>query len=260
MEKRKFVAFLDILGFTELVKHNSHLDLIKIFKKFLFLNQYGLSRGQVNENAINRDELFNTDISKVSLISISDSIVLYTKDNSITAFIDIIKAVSILLNIGIKNGLPLRGSISCGNFSAFLLKESSNLEYVFSRQLLLGKALVEAYEFEAQQEWSGCIIKNNCIENFINTDEKKILKNIIYTHKIEEYNVPLKKEIEKYYVVNWIKDNSINTKIITEAFSKYNKKTNIPSVKCKISNTIEFADYIIKNEYFSEAQTFLEIK
>jgi len=255
---KKIVAFLDILGFKQLVKNNGHTYLVNTFKKFLFMNEYSLSNGEVNKNATNKDELFNTDISNINLILISDGIVLFTNNSSIDSFISMVDAISTLLNNGIKEGLPFRGGISCGDFST-LLKISTNQKFIFSKQLILGKALVEAYELELQQEWSGCIIQQNCIEQFSNIAEKAKLNFIIDNNKIIEYNVPLKKEKAKYYVVNWVKNNhSINKENIDSAFSKHNKNINTSSVECKIKNTIDFFEYIMKNKYFSEPQTILE--
>jgi hypothetical protein len=185
MENKKFVAFLDILGFKELVKNNSHSYLIEEFRKFLFLNQYGLSNGQINNNATNQDEIFNTDISKVNLISISDSIVLYTNDNTIDDFLCIIDAVSTLLNIGIKNGFPLRGGLTYGYFSA-MLKENKSLNFDYSNQILLGKALVEAYIIESKQEWAGCIISDECFKIFEEKVDNAKLKYYKINHKIIE--------------------------------------------------------------------------
>ena len=257
---KKFVAFLDILGFKQLVQNNKHAYLIDTFKKFLFMNQYGLANGQVNQNTADQEELFNTGISNVHLISISDSIILFTNDNSIDNFINIVNTTSTLLNIGIKEGLPLRGGISCGNFLA-VSRKFTNQKFVFSKQLMLGKALVEAYELESQQEWSGCIIQQSCIEQFSNIAEKAKLNFIIEHHKIIKYDVPLKKEKAKYYVVNWIKNNhSIDNKNISSAFSKHNKNINSSSVECKIKHTIDFFEYIMKNKYFSESQAILEVK
>jgi len=256
---KKFIVFLDILGFKDLVKNNTHGVLLDIFKKFLFLNQYKLANGQINQSASSQDELFNTDISKVHLISISDSIVLYSNDDSIDSFINIVNAASTLLNVGLKEGLPLRGGISCGEFSA-ILKEPINQKFDFSRQLLLGKALIDAYELESLQDWSGCVIQEECISNFTSTEEKAKLNFIINNHIIKKYNVPLKEEHKEFNVVNWINDTSFTEQIIRDAFSKHNKNSNTVSVQSKIQNTIDFFNYINNNQYFSEPQAFLENK
>jgi len=256
MEDKKFVAFLDILGFKELVKNNSHSYLVEKFKKFLFLNQYGLSNGKINSNATNQDELFNTDISKVNLISISDSIVLYTDDNTIDDFLHIIDAVSTLLNIGIKNGFPLRGELSSGYFSA-ILKENKSLDFDYSNQILLGKALVEAYTIESKQEWAGCIISDKCFQIFEEKVDNLKLKYYKNNYKIINYNVPIKGTNTEQYVVNWVKDSTINNNQVKEAFQKHNKIIN-DNVKTKIKNTLDFFNYIYKNHYFYEPKVTLE--
>jgi len=52
---------------------------------------------------------------KVNSIIISDSVVIWTDDNSMKSFVDIIAVLRHLLNYSLKMGLPLRGSLVEGN-------------------------------------------------------------------------------------------------------------------------------------------------
>ena len=47
MKNRKFVAFIDILGFKDLVKNNSHERLVELYEKLFTPNvATGLARNQ----------------------------------------------------------------------------------------------------------------------------------------------------------------------------------------------------------------------
>jgi hypothetical protein len=257
MKNKKFVAFLDILGFSELVKNNSHDYLVKEFKKFLFINQYNLARGRINNNAKDQDEIFNTDISRVNLISISDSIILYTNDDSIYDFIHIIDATSTLLNTSIQNGFPLRGGLTYGNLSSILKNnQSSTLDYQNYNHILVGKALVKAYELEKIQEWSGCVISDECLNKYEKKEDFAIIKYLKLNYKIIEYVVPIKNGNKKAYVINWVNE-KINKIDVKKAFQKHNKSIN-EKVEIKISNTLKFYDYIYDNKYFNQPRIFLE--
>ncbi|HEU4963896.1 MAG TPA: hypothetical protein VFV52_08590 [Bacilli bacterium] len=141
------------------------------------------------------------------------------------------------------NGVPLRGAITKGPLSVH------EVDYGGNRHTnVFGKAIVDAYNLEGSQQWSGCIVDKACIDMI-----GERITNPVYG--VVEYCVPLKKgEVEKHWCVNWVstlkllRDVKIEIvgELISEAFSKHNKATNIWDVKVKIDNTIRFVNEMME--------------
>jgi len=115
------VAFLDILGFKDLVNNNGHDKLIRVYQNLLLpIVQHSSTFGKYK--VIKKEDgqsLAVADSSKavISSLVISDSIVLWTPIASMKSFIDIAIVVRNLLVSGMYSGLPLRGAISIGPLS-----------------------------------------------------------------------------------------------------------------------------------------------
>ena len=74
IENKKYVAFLDILGFSDFVNKNAHEDIVNTYKELLYYIEMGLSRGVYPK--LQDEKLINVpDVSRFKLNSliISDS-------------------------------------------------------------------------------------------------------------------------------------------------------------------------------------------
>jgi len=237
-----YIAFFDILGFKDLVNNNSHEYLKKLyFKDFDFSISASLS--DVNAS-------INGPIEKaINSMTISDSIIFWTNNDSLESFFVIFRAASTLMITSLSMGLPLRGSITTGELSmshGFYDYNNSSI-----KSSLIGKSLVNAYELEKQQNWSGCIIDDKCIKLYLEAIKKRKLSeedpngisNLLKSDSIVKYNVKLKDKVCSKYVINWSKGgifNHYSVKELENEFSKHNKKIERDDVKKKIENTIDF--------------------
>jgi tetratricopeptide (TPR) repeat protein len=238
-----YIAFFDILGFGDLVKNNSHEYLKKLyFNDFDFSISASLSdvKASINgpiERAINS-------------MTISDSIIFWTNNDSLESFYVLFTAASTLMITSLSMGLPLRGAITNGELSmshGFYDYNQSSI-----KSSLIGKPLVNAYELEKQQKWSGCIIDDKCIKLYKKSIIRRKLvekdpygiSNLINSDLIVEYDVPLKcNSFKKKYVINWTKGGLFEHYSISElesAFSEHKKNIERDDVKIKIKNTLEF--------------------
>lgn len=245
MQTRKscYVAFFDILGFRDLVTKNTHEYLKKLyFNEFDFSISSSLS--DVNASIIGPIE------KAINSMTISDSIIFWTNSDSLESFFIIFRAASALMISSFSMGLPLRGAITIGEISishGFYEYNQSSI-----KSSLIGKPLVKAYEMEKQQNWSGCIIDDECINLYLESIKKRNLSeedpfgisNLINSKLILEYEVPLKEnKFEKKYVINWTMGGIFDHYKISEiekAFSDHKKSTEREDVKIKIINTLEF--------------------
>ena len=113
-EKEVFFAFLDILGFKDLVNNNSNKDLIDLYSKIIDGSvENALSKGQINIDE-NGNANPNLDYASVNTLVISDSILLWTNHDHPWDFMDLILVVREVLYNSMKAGIPLRGAIAKG--------------------------------------------------------------------------------------------------------------------------------------------------
>jgi hypothetical protein len=115
-----YVAFLDILGFSDLVRSNSDDALMRVYNNlFLSVVALSLSGGAFKTIDAGGQQVAIADSEKIKINSliVSDSVICWTPNDSMKSFIDITTAVSKIMVSGIFVGLPLRGAISIGPLS-----------------------------------------------------------------------------------------------------------------------------------------------
>jgi hypothetical protein len=130
IKKRGYVALLDILGFSERVARDSELG--------------GLDRYIDTVLAV------STPYQGLRVILFSDTVVLYSLDDSDAAYADITEAVSRLSFALLMQEVPLRGAIACGTFS--------RSEYEANGTVIAGPPIIEARYYEARLQWIGVMI------------------------------------------------------------------------------------------------------
>lgn len=254
--KKKFICFLDILGFKDLVYKNKQSDLINIFKQFNFA--FVLSLSDTIKETIeleNKIVIPNFENIKTSSLIVSDSIIIWTEDDSIYSLVDLIKKVGAVLKHSFYIGLPLRGAITHGDFyyEKTMLPTDTTNEF----QMLVGKSLVIAYESEKKQEWAGCILDVSCndiLESKLLNEQKNAMQTLLEYLTIKnyliEYHVAVKKEGKNnLQTVNWVDKivlGILNMKQIKNHFAMHNKSIEEDSVIKKINNTEEYIRYVQK--------------
>jgi len=100
----RFVAFIDIMGFKEMVAKMSHED---VYKMMLSIDK----AKTVNES------LRFEDIGLVRSTTYSDSIMLYSKNKNLEAYNALLTAVSGLTNDLFKEGIPHKGAVALGRMT-----------------------------------------------------------------------------------------------------------------------------------------------
>jgi hypothetical protein len=149
-----FIAMFDILGFKELRKQKGTAGLHNLYKKAL-LPQIEHSAALKRQTIIEEDGQFVCvpDFGTHSLAYqiVSDSILLFTADDSFDSFLKIFSASHSLLCFGFAGThCPLRGAIGHGDL---ILDPES---------IYIGSAIEDAYQGEESQCWSGCMLTEAC--------------------------------------------------------------------------------------------------
>lgn len=232
-----YVALFDILGFSELVKNN---ELNRVADSYSRAKEvFEDIRGHVN--AMNKG--FKMMDVTVECRSFSDTFLIYTSKTGDRAFLSLLTACDGLFIGAIENGLLLRGSITRGAIIA-----QTGVE--------IGKPIVDAYKNEQRQEWSGCWISNDCLEDI---DLTKFLSD----KSLVEYEIPLKDgKVERCIAFNWVKSlvwkamhekgkNNFDLKQIEDLVCFMNNEETDWPVRRKQNNTRKFLDYVLSPDFMA---------
>lgn len=250
---KQFVAFLDILGFKDLVMNNDHDKLVQLFNNLFSLGiQIALANGAYKMIENNGVSITTPDLEqlKVHSISISDTVIFWTDNDTMADFINLTGMVRNFLNHSLQIGFPMRGAIVLGEMTYLKNDFISNKQ--ISQQSIIGRSIVDAYIIEGSQEWAGCIVSQVAVNRYLeqysyfsnrNIKDLANLEYLIENGILARYNVPRKTGIiQEDYVINWpaASRTMFEEAIVRNSFSKHNKNVNDWNVELKIRNTIEF--------------------
>jgi len=251
MEKKNhYIAFLDILGFKDLIENNQLDDVIKLYDKFepSLLYSMAFTNLEWRSKNLKNSDLPGLDNMPLNSLMISDSILIWTDSDSGKDFIQLLNTVKYHFQLALSYGVPLRGAITFGELAIKSgVHEKSNKMNGFST--ILGKPLTKAYILENQAEWSGCIVDQDCIDyynDYVGDDELPADTEFLeQMTMLKRYKVPMKSgELKEYYTVNWTTfgNKRVERDSIRKSFSKHSKRVNNWAVETKILNTLRYFD------------------
>lgn len=238
MNKKVYLAYFDILGFKNIVKNKSRED----FEKFIN-NVYVATQSALSEKRCKGDDecTYITDMrdARVNCLHISDSILLWTNNDSCDDLHEIIMACRrLIVNKSVINHL-LRGCLTYGHveYDFFDIRQTHSTFFNYS---IAGNAVVDAYEIAERLLMTGCAVTKPLY--------KQVLKCSKDLKLITNRNIQTRKGIEKLYMIapfnkynKQLIDNTINN--LKGAFKTplKNKEDSLPKdVELKLNNTIDF--------------------
>ncbi|WP_295782184.1 hypothetical protein [uncultured Veillonella sp.] len=184
----KYVAFLDILGFKNIIDKKDQetaKNFIMQFSKTIFRVFQNLE-GQLN--------------SKVKGYIVSDSLILYSNDSSKESLVNLIEVVeTICRDEYIKNGILIRGGISKGDFAKIKASELPNLE----KALIVGKSYVKAYELEGANKVIGINLSEEVYLDILEYDNQ-LDRKLANCSKVKSQAIKYGKKADKSYLFKYI--------------------------------------------------------
>ncbi len=181
MEKERYIAFFDILGFKELVNSADTEFLVSRMREFEDIIKLSSTIPGFKPNQEKR---------MLNFVQFSDSIVFYTEGLQDYEFSRLVFVSKMVLYFSLIRGLPLRGCISHG-------------EFYIEGNLFFGKALIQAYEKGESQDWAGGFISEETIQ-YINNRYPKTIDFLTKKGFLIEHKVPFKNTNEDLkYAINW---------------------------------------------------------
>lgn len=196
-----YVAFIDILGFKELIYKKTSYEMCNIFNTFL--------------NKVEKIKLFNSktlkfeaeDIptNKIKKYVMSDTIVYYIEEKEKNSLLALVICCSgLLTNLIEKERIFVRGSIVCGNMYC-------------KNDVIFGPALSKAYTLEKEiAVYPRIIINKQLIENELSKMGNK------YIHELKSF---IRLDFDKYYCVKNTLPNN-NNNFIREILSYLDNELN----------------------------------
>ena len=182
------IALCDILGFSDLVKENLLDavidDVLGWFRQALY---HSINKNAWPEIVPTFDEIDKN--SKVGLVWFSDTILLFTREDTDESLQELLQTVEWLLFETMHYTTRMRAGIAYGD--AFI--DPINSMYV-------GVPIIDAYRFEQKQQWSGAALTKSASDRVPDFARKGRFAN----WPIIPYNVPLKNnKTISTLAVNW---------------------------------------------------------
>lgn len=240
----RYVVLLDILGFRDMILNNSHDEMVHLFDNFRIYLQMSIANQKTKLDKNGRS-VFDISDSRLNSSIISDSIIFWTNGSDTEDFFELIKVLQRFLSFC--HNLPklyLRGCLTHGDFSYFdsglLLGKESRMNH----PIMLGKALVQAFEIEKELEIAGLVITNEALaaasDNNPNLFDKG-WSELVLTGKIFQYKMPGKTSVQIYWTINWTrKPGNPTRQELEDGFSSFNRSVSSSSVQAKINNTLRY--------------------
>ena len=175
----RYIAFLDIMGFSDLVYRNKH-DYVKkkmeVFTKNLSKLEEVMKLG-TEENP----DTFRS----IRKVIFSDSVLLITPDSTKHSLTSLIVGCEIILANSFECEIPIKGAISYGQITAD-----------FEKSLFFGKGLIDAYKLEEQLLFFGIAIDNK-------VDKKLRIFDISDEVLLLRRKIPTKSGKIFHNIINW---------------------------------------------------------
>ncbi|HBR22616.1 MAG TPA: hypothetical protein DD713_08665 [Nitrospiraceae bacterium] len=170
-----WLAYFDILGFKKVVEE-ALTQPTAPNALFVIRNNY--------EDALS--ELNASDRENLHCAWFSDTFIIFTPDESLQSFINIIRLAENFFIKCIGREVPLRGALSLGLFS---------YEYALNKGIYLGDVLIDAYAFAEATDWIGFILTPYAIEKAycLNFYPERNGYRTTYKHKSRNRKIPMKK-------------------------------------------------------------------
>lgn len=169
----RFVGIIDIMGFKDLVARNSHETVYEMMKK--------VSKAmEINQSVFSVD--YDTEELNINIIMMtySDSIMIYSKDDSDSSQENFIASISALSEDLFKDGIPHKGGVAFGKMTLD-----------FGNSIFFGQPLIDAYLLQEELNLYG-IVAHPTAE----------FKNKFYEEEtVIEYNCPFKTGNSKHFTI-----------------------------------------------------------
>jgi hypothetical protein len=228
---KRFVAFLDIMGFRDRVFRGSHEDVKKMLEYFYkIVERFG---GYVKENIEEKSDklIIKINISQEPFIfpvTFSDSLLLISSDDSDISIFKMFTTVACILNEAIMIGIPIKGALAHGEMTADL-----------GKSLYIGKPLIDAYELQDELKLYGVVLHHTMERRLFELEIMKKWED----YYIFKYDVPLKNGNISHYLVNCHLYEEQREALRKCVAAFYNEVSGTPRIY--VDNTMKYVNWLL---------------
>lgn len=173
----RFVSFLDILGFADLVESTPVQIVIEKIESTLSMVPVAQALGVFPNIPKKPGDFDPAKLPPLSVFSFSDTFVLSSASESAVSFFQTVIGTALLSKYLFAAGLPVRGAITCGE-----------AEYIPGTAHLVGRAIIRAARLEKAQNWFGIIID----PDILTPEREQVLALPLVSPFVVSYDVPFK--------------------------------------------------------------------
>lgn len=236
----RFVLFLDVLGFSQLVSNNTPDDLRKIYDTEFHKTAAATAAfagpmfGRMPNFSVRTHGNILQDVEQdgLNFHVMSDTLIAWTNEDTFDALVHLAQFTAAYLSTTLTLGLPHRGAISKGSIQLIELPLNGKLQ-----ANVVGTGVVKAHEFEPGQEWMGCVVDPDCLSVFD------------ASHRVDfpvvEYNVPYSTRSKHIstLAIDWPRcfnhpESNPGIEFFRHQFGRHNKP--VEAAEKKIVNTAAF--------------------
>jgi hypothetical protein len=223
---KRTVAFLDILGFKNLMTSMNIKDLAEVYEQAVNEIQF-ITKRKPDANRLSLFPEHPVDLPYCKTFIFSDSIIMISNGPGASETLKTLICAWRTVQSFVVNGIPVRGAVAFGDMYINL-----------ARNIFLGPALTRAAELEGHQEWVGAVIdddvlnQNPQLKNQI--DESGKIMNLVF----RRYPVPFKdRKGHDFYTLNWRA-----CLVIQKGVRSLFEFTGVESVDVKFRNTLNYCE------------------
>jgi hypothetical protein len=170
----RYVAYIDIMGFKEMVARLPHNEIYMMMKKI-----------ESVKKCMSEVEWLSSKTDFIATTTYSDSIMIYSKDDSYAALYSLICSVSSIINELFINSIPFKGAVAYG---------AMTLDMIDS--IFFGQPLIDAYLLQDELHFYGVVAHATIEEKIINFMESEKIFPFI-----KEYNCNFKNGNSKHLTI-----------------------------------------------------------
>lgn len=254
----KFIAYFDYLGFSDFIQRNDLIYQRRYIGNIFRDIESALAKGKLKDGRPGT-KIADLSDSSIHCINFSDTVVFWTKDDSIDSLRELLE-VTFYYNLRcIDYFFPARGSICWGEIISYNHFHESKKLGTYAVNSVFGKGLVSAHAKAESQDWAGTVIDASVI-TYLNNNQVDLSQ--FLSPFAKEYLIPYKQNIigsllsifgtkkSKEWALNLVEikeplnDTAFGNikKNIIDNFAKHNKRTNSKAVQRKIRNTVAFLE------------------
>lgn len=238
---KRFIGYFDLMGYKQFIMNNSTDESRRRLGHVLRDLENSLGRGELNDTP--RGYVANLSKSTLKCISISDTIIYWTQDDSdqsMEEFLDVCFRLNWMLNT---YNFPVRGVMIYDEMEMIHGTDINESGGMYSVNTMYGMGLIKAHLKSDEQNWAGTCIDTTLSDEIENRDLLPLLDRVA-VKTLVPYKNPIEDQQEEYalrLITGEFNETAFNNvkKNIVGVFAADNKPMNQRATEM-LQNTITF--------------------